>query len=203
MAAAWAPPPWVEAVLDYWHFALLAAVLVAAALTDLRTGKVPNWITYPAAAAGLIGHALVGGWIGAGGAEGLRIGLLHALMGLGVGFLPLFLAFLAGGIGGGDAKLMGAVGALTGWEFTLAAMFYGFLVAFLMALVTMVRRRILRSTLRRVWRFLYLLPTPSRSTDPSTPDSPRVPFAVALCVGAAVQLGDKLLGGPVYRAWPF
>ena len=65
---------------------------------------------------------------GVGGRGGLDIGLAGSAAGFAVGFLPLLLVWLAGGIGGGDAKVMrGRV--LTGWRFTLAAMMYGFAAA--------------------------------------------------------------------------
>ena len=115
-------------IADGWAYAALAVVLVAASVTDIRAGKIYNSITYPAIAVGLIGHTFVGGLAGTGHSPGL----VGALAGLAVGFGPLLVAWLAGGIGGGDAKLMAAVGALTGWEFTLTAMFYGFAVAAMM-----------------------------------------------------------------------
>ena len=177
---------------DMWALCVLAVVLVAAAVADIRSGKIQNVITYPAIAVGLIGHTLTGGVFGDGEA---RIGLTGSLVGLAVGFGPLLVAWLAGGIGGGDAKLMAAVGALTGWRFALAAMFYGFLIAAVMALAVMIKRRIVRRTLVRVGRFLYLIFTPGRPADPATADSPKIAFGLALCLGSAAALVDVLLRG--------
>lgn len=171
-----------------WGYGVLAVVLIAASVADVRSGKIYNCITYPAIAAGLIGHTLVGGL----GGDDEALGLIGSLAGLVVGFGPLLLAWLAGGIGGGDAKLMAAVGALAGWSFTLPALFYGFVIAALMALVVMVRRRIVRRTLARVLRFLYLVVTPARPADPSTPESPKIAFGLALCIGSGVALVERL-----------
>lgn len=184
------PPPGLA-----WAYGVLAVVLVASAVTDVRSGKVYNIVTYPAAAAGLIGHTLAGGLAGDGGRT--TLGLLGALAGLAVGFVPMLLAWWAGGIGGGDAKLMGAVGALTGWRFALAAMFFGFVTAGIMAVVVMVVRRRTRATFGRIWRFLYLTLTPAGPADPAAPDSPKIPFGAALCVGSAAALVEVLLRGPV------
>ena len=101
---------------------------------------------------------------GPGFADQAPMGLAGAAVGLAVGFLPLLAAWMAGGIGGGDAKLMGAVGALAGWRFALAAMFYGFLIAGVMAVAVMLKRRITRKTLARIFRFLYLVFTPARQS---------------------------------------
>lgn len=181
-----------------WAFGVLAVVLVVSAVTDIRCGKIFNVVTYPAIAIGLIGHTLLGGL----GGEGGSMGLAGALIGLAVGFGPMLAAWAAGGIGGGDAKLMAAVGALAGWRFTLAAMFYGFLVAGVMAIAVILKRRIARETLGRIGRFLYLVLTPGRPAGPTTQDSPKIPFGAALCVGAAAALIQVLLCGPLARKWP-
>ena len=46
-----------QPVLDYWPLAVAAIVAVIAAVTDLRSGKIYNALTYPAALLGLIGNA--------------------------------------------------------------------------------------------------------------------------------------------------
>jgi len=173
-----------------WAGAVLIALAVAAGAADLRTGKVPNWLTLPAAAVGLLAHALTGGISGGDG----RLGLLGSLAGVGMGLVPLLLVWMVGGIGGGDVKLAGAIGALGGWRFALATLTYGIIAAVLMAVVIMVYKKLVRRTLRRVWHTLVLLVIPgARPADPTGADSPRIPFAVALCVGAAGALAELAL----------
>ena len=187
--------PMPQLTWDMWAYGVLAAAVTGAAVTDIRREKVPNYITYPAAAIGLVGHTLAGGLYG--GDDALRLGLYGSLGGLAAGFLPLLAAWLAGGIGGGDAKLMGAVGALAGWRFAVAAMFYGFVVAAIMAGVVMIKRRIVKETLTRILRFLYLLFMPTKPADPATEESPKIPFALALCIGSAAALIEAIWRGPV------
>jgi len=187
----------VPLTADMWAYGVLAVALLVASYLDVRTGKIPNWVTLPAVVIGVVGQTLVAWATG----KGLA-GLGGSLGGLAVGFLPLYLAWRAGGVGGGDAKMMAAVGALTNWEFTLAAMFYGFLVAGVMAVLVMLVKRITWRTLGRIWRFLYLAMLSAKPADPATPDSPKIPFGLALCIGSALQLVDLLLGGPVSsRLW--
>jgi prepilin peptidase CpaA len=167
-----------------WPCAVLGAVLVTASVTDVWRGRVPNAVTYPAVAVALLGHALSGG-----------PALTGSLIGLAVGFLPMLVFWLAGGVGGGDAKLMAAVGALAGWRFAVATMLYGFLAAALMAVAVLLRRRMLRRTVRRMARSVALLLAGGAKADPATPTSPKVPFALALCLGAAGALAEWALRG--------
>lgn len=187
LAAAW----W-----HHWPYVAVAAVLIAAAWTDVRQGKIPNAVTYPGVLLGLVGHTIAGGLSGDGE---LRIGLAGAAIGLAVGFLPLLAAWQAGGVGGGDAKLMAAVGALVGWKFTLAAMVYGLVIAALMALAVIVARRITRQTLARIWRSVFLFFMKAGRHDPATPESPKIPLGLALCIGAGLALVEAILRGPVAR----
>ena len=88
----------------------LAVVLAALALFDLRQGRLPDWLTLPLAAAGLL-LAWRGG--------ALADSLLGAALGYAL-FEGLALAYrrLRGreGLGGGDAKLAAAAGAWVGWQ---------------------------------------------------------------------------------------
>lgn len=84
----------------------IAAVLVglAGCATDIASRRIPNALTLPAVGFGVVAHALGGGWPEASAA------LLGGLVGLAV-FLPIF---ALGGMGGGDVKLMAALGSWIG-----------------------------------------------------------------------------------------
>ena len=187
----------MELVRQFWPLGILGVTLLIASVTDVRSGKIPNWVTYPAVVAGLIGHTLVGGWRGDPEAAGLILGLQGSLLGLAAGFGPLLVAWWAGGIGGGDAKLMGAVGVLGGATFAFSAMFFGFAVAAIMAVIVMLRRRLVRRTLTRIGRFLYLVVLRGKPGDPASADSPTIAFGFALCVGSAAALCELLIRGRV------
>jgi prepilin peptidase CpaA len=84
----------------------LALVLVVALAVwqDLVEHQIPNILTGGALAAGLMAHSIFDGFNGC----------LAALAGAGVGLACLLPLYLGKGMGAGDVKLMGAVGAFLG-----------------------------------------------------------------------------------------
>src|SRR5262245_28765406 len=107
------------------------ALAVIACWCDIRTRRIPNWLTFPAAALGLIAAtAMHGGSGAAASAIGWFVGLLL--------FFPLF---ALRGLGGGDVKLMGALGAWLGTSMVLGVAFYTTLAGGVLAIVLIVRHR--------------------------------------------------------------
>jgi len=177
---------------------VLAGVLVTAAATELKWGKIYNWLTYPAILAGLAMGAVRGA---AGGAA--WDGFTNSALGFGFGFGVLFLAYVLGGMGGGDVKLMGAVGAFLGWADAAAlyATFYSFLVAAAMGLVLMVWRGQTRAVLRRLGVGLRLLTVPGVRIDEAVPPgSLQVPFGLATCIGSIWWMAESLVGRSLWEA---
>jgi len=86
--------------------AIMAALVIAlaAAVTDARTRTIPNALV----AAGALAGCLLNGWTS--GAAGLTRAAVGCLAGFCV-FLPFF---LLRGMGGGDVKLMAALGSCLG-----------------------------------------------------------------------------------------
>lgn len=113
----------MELVQSSAFVSAISAITLTAAFTDFRTHKLPNWLTVSAFIAGVVFHSVWGQ------------GLAFSLQGFALGFGILFVLFLIGGGGGGDVKLMGAVGAWLGWLLTLEVYF---LTALLVALVSVV-----------------------------------------------------------------
>src|SRR2546425_12360385 len=85
----------------------VATVVIFVALcviVDVRTRRIPNAIS---GAAMLLGVTLNTAYLG-------TAGLFDSLAGLGITVGVLLWPFAMGGIGGGDVKMMGAIGALLG-----------------------------------------------------------------------------------------
>ncbi|HLK12648.1 MAG TPA: A24 family peptidase [Candidatus Binatia bacterium] len=92
--------------------AAVVALVTLAVGTDVRARRIPNHVSGAAALAGLVLNALYFG------APGLR----DSAAGLVVVVALLLPPFALGGVGGGDVKMMGAVGALLGPARAVAAL---------------------------------------------------------------------------------
>jgi Flp pilus assembly protein protease CpaA len=104
-------------------WSVLLAVLAAATLCDLRSRRVPAWLTGGGIAAGV----LVAAWAGP---QALTASLAGAAVG-GLMFLPFV---WRGWLGGADALLLAAVGAWQGWRVALWAAWWTAVAGALLAL---------------------------------------------------------------------
>ncbi len=155
-----------------------AAVMGAAAVLDLRFQRIPNNLTYPAAAAGIALHCV--------GATTVLVGLKDSLLGLALGFGVLFLGYMFGGIGGGDVKLAAALGALVGLDVTVLGLLYMGLIGGALALSIMIWKGKLIASLRRMSRFFVSAFVPFLETEmPKVEDSDAFPLGVAISGGFA------------------
>jgi prepilin peptidase CpaA len=177
-------------MVDVAALVILTGVLVGAAVADVRRGIVPNALTYPAILAGLLLWTLAG--LVTQGLDGGGDGAGRSVIGLAAAFVPYAIVFSAGGLGGGDVKLMTAGGAIAGsWQWVLSASLYSFLAAAVIALFLMIRHRIVKRTLSRIFGAALVAAARSKPVIPD--DSPRVPFALAAAVGG-ILAGVEHLG---------
>ncbi len=152
--------------------ALLIAVVLSAAWCDIRTRRIPNWITVTGATLGLALHL----WFG--GLWGVALSLAGAVSGL----LMFIIFYIAGGMGGGDVKLFSAVGALMGPQALLIAFVFTGLIGGIAAIGLSVLRGRLRQTL---WQTAPLL----GGTPPSAgPDALRLPYGAVIAAGTLLAL---------------
>ena len=128
--------------MDTKHLAVLLIALIACA-TDLRNRRIPNVLTFGAAAAGLLFHTL------APQGEGFSTAVFGWFLGVGAFFIP----FALGGLGGGDVKLLGALGAWLGPLATVWVVLYAGIAGGVMAIVV----AIAQGYAKQAWSNIYLL----------------------------------------------
>jgi len=152
-------------------------VAAGATLTDLQAARIPNTLTVTSGLAGLLAHSVLPG--GAGWATSLG--------GMAAGLAVFFPFFALGGLGGGDVKLMAALGAWVGWPAVLSLALYtalaGGVVAFGVALARGYLRQALRNlaALARFWMVAGVQPDPALTLEHGR--GPRVPYALPMFVG--------------------
>jgi prepilin peptidase CpaA len=128
--------------MRFFEVFMTAMVLLftsAAVVSDLRTRRIPNWLTVSNLVLALVVH----------GCHGRLGGLIFSLEGFAAGFGVLFLLWLIGGGGGGDVKMMAALGAWLGWKLTLAVFLGSAVVTLVLATVRLAYRLIARATAGR------------------------------------------------------
>ena len=141
-------------------------------ITDITKKKIYNVQTYPSMVLGLILSYAAGG----------GHGILMSFAGLFTGLALLFIIFLAGGIGAGDVKLLGAIGALKGTVFVLWTMFYTGLIGGIMAFALLIWKGKLISTFRNFFTFLR---HPVKAHGNQKPEERiYLPYGVAISLGS-------------------
>ncbi|MBI5482723.1 MAG: prepilin peptidase [Deltaproteobacteria bacterium] len=142
-----------------------------AVVTDLRTRRIPDWLTLPAAALALLLRVAL---------EGLgdeERGLASGLIGFGACFgLFAVFALVKKGLGWGDVKLMAAVGAAFGYPQALTALLLVSVAGAAQAIVVVIWRRAVFDTVRNMVR--RLLGTGGETA------ARHIPYGVAIALGS-------------------
>ena len=128
-------------------YLILFIALAAAAFIDLRTGKIPNWITLPTTATGLVFHTVMNG----------ANGLAYSANGLATGFALLILLYAMGGLGAGDVKLVAAAGSFLGPSAIISAVWAAALVTGFYAVGLLIIRLGCGGTIRWIWSWMKSL----------------------------------------------
>jgi prepilin peptidase CpaA len=152
------------------------------AVTDLRSRRIPNWLTFPTMLLGVALHLMVGGW-----KEGASS--LFGLLACGTVFLVFY---LAGGMGAGDVKLIAAEASLLGLPCSGSLLLYTVLCGGGMGLVLAIKRGRLRHTALNVLQLFQhhkrngLQPHPELNL--SNQSTLRLPYAVAIACGCVLTV---------------
>lgn len=157
-------------------------IAIVACVFDVRTRRIPNVLTFSAALAGLIFHVATSGQAGAQLAGGGWV----------VGLLMLLPFFLLGGMGGGDIKLVAALGAWLGPSQTFWLAIYAGLAGGVMGVIVAASHGYLRTAIANVsamfgyWSTVGIKSVPGLTLESSA--SPRLAYAIPVLVGTLVTI---------------
>lgn len=168
--------------IPHLAFLLMSLMLIVAAISDCRRQTVPNRLIYPVILGGLLLWTLADGWTGLGGSF---LAMLAAL-------LPMTIVFALGALGGGDVKVMAAVGALSAsWSTVLGTAVYGLLLSLILAIGVMIHKKLVRRT---AINLLVAITHLAARRKPQLPDdSPRIPLSLTFALGGILAGMEHLL----------
>jgi len=163
------------------------------AVSDVKTKRIPNWLTYGSLICGLALRASFAGW------HGLAQGVGGVLLGGGI----FFLLFLVRGMGAGDVKLMAAVSAWVGMHRALSVLLATSVAGGILAIYYIVFYRRIGSTLRNVGELLRFHLTSGFQAHPELnaqdPSSIQVPYGLAIAMGTFYLLiSTSSISGVIY-----
>jgi prepilin peptidase CpaA len=164
---------------------MIAATLAFVALciaTDVRTRRIPNILCGVGMVVGIVLNAVYFG----------GEGLLTSMSGLVIAVAALLAPFALGGIGGGDVKMMGAIGALLGPHAALGSLLVGMALGGAIMVVHLARKG-------GLWRTVSTVATMAtasivlRSLDPLRVSAEQagaitLPYSVPLGLGTLIVL---------------
>jgi prepilin peptidase CpaA len=165
------------------HLLIPLALTVWIAWGDLRSRRIPNYLTFGTAVTGLAYSFM---------SQGLP-GLADGFLGMLLGFAFLILPYLWGGMGAGDVKALAALGAWLGPKLTVFLFCYMGIAGGVIAVGYLVWQGILWQKIKEGWDFLLNLILCRPDGPPRPPSASHltegIPYGVAIAVGMLVLVG--------------
>jgi len=174
----------MEKIDSLYIYIVITAAMMVAVVSDLRYQKIPNWLTLSTFILAVTYHTI---------SHGLS-GFLFAIEGGVIGIIVLLLPYLMGGMGAGDAKLMGAFGALLGPKGVFLAFILTALIGGGYAVAILAFCGNLGKTLQRYWLVIRTFFMTGKLTymPPSEGEArPRLRYGVAIALGTILSVAMK------------
>jgi prepilin peptidase CpaA len=163
--------------------AIVAVVIaVTAVIYDVRTRRIPNYLTFGGAASAVV-FALV---------QAGPTGVLGSLAGWVLGVVFFFPFFALGGMGAGDVKLLAALGAWLGPSETVWLAIFSSMAGGVMAAAVAIATGYVRQAAANLWvmlvhwRTVGLSPVPGVTLGESS--APRLAYALPIAIGVLCTL---------------
>lgn len=161
---------------------VVLAVALTASAFDVRTRRIPNWLTFGATAVGLAYG------LSSSGLSGLGLSMAGWLTGAAL-FIPFF---VLGGMGAGDVKLLAALAAWLGPSESIWLAIFAAMAGGVLGVCVALARGYIRTASSNLflmlmhWRTNGLTPVPGITLRDSA--APRLAYAIPITIGAVCTL---------------
>ena len=170
----------------------LGLIMVICAMFDLKTNRIPNFITYPSMLIAFSYYGISNGLVG------LAFSGSGLLVGIGLFIIP----YLMGGMGAGDAKLMGVVGAVLGVKGVFITALFTALVGGIYAVIILIVNPSFSKgfihkglqTLKFYIIFKEFIPIPETKGE----KAPKLCYGVAIALGTLIYLSLETVGYKIF-----
>ncbi|MEH7381312.1 A24 family peptidase [Bacillus sp. JJ1533] len=158
----------------------LFLALLISFITDIKERKIYNLVTFPTMLIGLIFHTVSNGW------DGLQFSFFGILTGFGLLLIP----YVLGGMGAGDVKLLGAIGALKGSTFVFQSFFVIAIIGGVIAIAILIHKKEVGFFFKRIFFAMRF-----RTLDGIDKEDMHhaFPYGVAIVIGTLLYSGVELV----------
>ena len=161
---------------------ILTPILAILCWKDCKYRLLPNTYTVSLMIMGIIWRFVFGGTSGV--IDGVLGGVACAAF--------LFIPFLLKGAGGGDLKMIFAVGIFTGFRYCCAELLFISLTGLLLGIVMLIGNKVdgqrLKHYLRSIFDWRYDRKAGKKSLPENVSEKDKIPFGVAIAVGTIITL---------------
>jgi prepilin peptidase CpaA len=158
------------------------ATAVAAAVMDVQQNRIPNWLTYSTIVEGVLMRTYYYGWRGA----------MTALGGMILAAGLVFVFYKVNALGGGDLKLLAALGCLVGPQHVLNLLLATGIAGGILALIYSAYHGRIRTTVGNVGSVVRFHASAGLQSHPDlnldNPKALRMPYGLAIAAGTLFAL---------------
>jgi prepilin peptidase CpaA len=155
-------------VLSFHVSLIISAVVLVSAIYDFKYRIIPNWLTYPTILIGIILSLTP-----------YSISFIECMYGLAICFIPSFLIYVFQGIGGGDVKLLTAIGVWVGSAAAIEVMIYTVIAGSGLSLIIIILNDQFWVTIKNSFKYLFF----RKAIKQDLVITIKIPFAVPIAIG--------------------
>ena len=166
--------------MNPYQILFLVIILLICGITDILSGKIYNFITFPGIVMGLALNYHYHG----------TQGLIMSFLGLLISTVIFMILYIWGGFGAGDVKLMMVIGAIVGYKLIFDFILYSAIAGGIMANIVIIKNRQFLQTWKHVLRFfLFFIPGYHLKSEPlKKKHSFVIPYGCAISIGSLIYL---------------